>query len=130
MKVEDLRYKFNLMIEQQRPDLLNSVIGDIVLYLEEKEKKEIKMSSELRVGGRVVYHNSNGTAMPALVTAVWSETCINLVTVSIDDSKKDDYGRQVERYTSVPYKTNLPVHGNYFRFEEDEPNPYQAPQEV
>lgn len=88
------------------------------------EKKEVK------VGDVVVWHESNGTPLNAIVTAVWSQTCINVVIVSADDSKTDQYGRQTERRTSCGYKDQNKVHGFYWRYPEDEPNPYVPPQQV
>jgi len=85
---------------------------------------------EVHVGDTVVWHESDGKALKALVTAVWGPTCINLVVVSGDETKKDDYGRQIERRTSCSYKDQNRVHGFYWRFEEDEPNPYVPPAQV
>lgn len=79
------------------------------------------------VGGVVVWHDSKGTPYNALVTCVWGATCINLVVVSSDKSKEDSYGRQIERYTSQTHLGN--VHGNYWRFVDEEPTPYKAPVE-
>lgn len=84
----------------------------------------------VNVGDFVIWHDSKGRPHNALVTTVWSQTCINLVIVSGDDEKQDQYGRQIERYTSQPYKSLNSVHGNYWRFYGDEPNPYQAPTAV
>jgi hypothetical protein len=89
-----------------------------------EEKREVK------VGGHVIWHDSVGTPHDAVVTAVWSQTCINVVFVSGDESKQDSYGRQIERATSCSYKTTMNVHGFYWRFVDDEPNPYIAPQQV
>jgi hypothetical protein len=83
-----------------------------------------------QLGHAVIYHDPVGTPHDALVTAVWSPTCINVVFVSGDDTKQDPYGRQIERSTSIPHKSNSPVHGFYFRFADEEPNPYIKPQQV
>ena len=77
----------------------------------------------------VIWHDSVGKPHNALVTAVWSQNCINVVFVSDDANKQDNYGRQIERATSCNYKTQMNVHGFYWRFVEDEPNPYIAPEE-
>lgn len=37
--------------------------------------------------------------------------CVNLVYVSLDESKTDPYGRQVERKTSVPHTNDLHIEG-------------------
>jgi len=84
---------------------------------------------EAHVGDVVVWHDSVGTPHKALITAVWSKTCINVVFVSTDENKQDSFGRQIERATSCQYKTLSPVHGFYWRFEDEEPNPYVAPLE-
>lgn len=85
---------------------------------------------EVTLGSHVIWHEADGKACDALVTAVWSQTCINVVIVSPDESKRDDYGRQIERRTSCGYKTQNSVHGFYWRFPTDEPNPYVPPQQV
>lgn len=62
------------------------------------------MNTELRtvkVGEIVKFFNAEKKEQDALVTAVWSPTCINLVIVSLDENKTDCYGRQIERQTSV-----------------------------
>lgn len=85
---------------------------------------------EVHVGDVVVWHEADGKACNAIVTAVWSQVCINLVITSPDESKTDQYGRQIERRTSCSYKSQMHVHGWYWRFSEDEPNPYTPPQQV
>jgi hypothetical protein len=81
------------------------------------------------LGQLVIWHDSVGKSHHALVTAVWSKTCINVVFVSSDESRKDGYGRQIERQTSVQHKSIQP-HGFYWRFPDEEPNPYVPPQQV
>lgn len=63
---------------------------------------------EIEVGQQVVFVDSRRQWHQSLVTAVWSGSgsrvenpCINLVFVSGDTSKADQYGRQIERETSV-----------------------------
>lgn len=63
-----------------RKENMRKQIGDTVTFIDDKRKE----------------HN-------ALVTAVWSDTCINIVLVSDDESKTDQYGRQLERHTSVSH---------------------------
>lgn len=41
--------------------------------------------------------------------------CINLVYVSYDSSKKDPYGRQVERASSVQHQTQTTANGRFWR---------------
>jgi hypothetical protein len=91
---------------------------------------EKRMTKAPVLGDTVIFHDPIGTPHPALVTAVWGPTCINVVFVSGDDQKRDSYGRQIERATSIPHKDSTSVHGFYFRFEDEEPRPYVAPQQV
>jgi hypothetical protein len=79
------------------------------------------------VGEPVKWHDPRGVEHDALITAVWTPECVNLILVSGDESKTDQYGRQIERQTSSSYKDANRVHGFYWRFPEDEPNPYQPP---
>jgi hypothetical protein len=84
----------------------------------------------VNVGEVVVFHDAKGNPFNALVTAVWSQLpigCSNLVMVQDDESMKDQYGRQIVRQTSVSHKDNMHVHGYYWRFLDEEPNPYIAP---
>lgn len=74
-----------------------------------------------KVGEPVVYVNPVGLAHPALVTAAWGPTCINLVHVSSDAQKGDTYGRQTERQTSCSHASVVPVWGNYWRFADEAP---------
>lgn len=81
----------------------------------------------VEVSQTVVWHEPDATAFNALVTAVWTPTCINVVIVSGDTGKTDPYGRQIERRTSCTHKSKTAVHGNYWRFVDEEPNPVVAP---
>ena len=102
----------------------------------------------LDIGQQVVYHDSRNQPLTALVTAIWggqpleqdgsgypeaalvggkhSVPCINLVMVSPDKDRQDTYGRQIERETSVVHASDQPAHGCYWRFEDEEPNPFTA----
>ncbi len=67
------------------------------------------MNESPKVGSVVIFTDENRRDHNALVTAVWSPTCINLMRVSADESKTDVYGRQLERNTSVTrYTPNQP----------------------
>lgn len=50
----------------------------------------------LKLGETVVYCDECGVDHEALITAVWSQNCINVVYVSDIESKHDQYGRQLE----------------------------------
>lgn len=89
----------------------------------------MEQTREIHVGDVVVYHNPVAKAFNALITAVWSKTYINVVIVSGDDTKTDSYGRQIERVTSLNHKSSMAVHGNYWRFEDETPNPIAVPAE-
>lgn len=82
-----------------------------------------------KVGDVVVWHDPTGKPHNALVQAVWTPTCINVVVVSSDESKTDQYGRQIEHQTSSTHKSSQLVHGFYWRFPDEEPNPYVPPLE-
>lgn len=79
------------------------------------------------VGQVVVWHDPRGRAFNALVTCVWTATCLNLVIISDDEERKDAYGRQIERHTSQVHKSQVPVHGAYWRFWDETPNAYTPP---
>lgn len=82
---------------------------------------------EPQLGEAVVFCDPRGVDHDALITAVWGPDCINLVFVSGDESRKDSYGRQVERDTSVVHVSRSDVHGFYWRYKDEERNPYKAP---
>lgn len=84
---------------------------------------------EVHVGDIVIYTNPKGEDHNALVTAVWGAKCINLVYVSNNTSEGDGYGRQIKSESSSSYADVSRVHGNYWRFVEDEKVPYTPPVE-
>lgn len=49
--------------------------------------------------------------------------CINIVIVSPNVECKDQYGRQLERHTSVVYQSNSSAQGYCFRFASEKLNP-------
>lgn len=79
-----------------------------------------------RVGDVVIFCDSSSVDHNALITAVWTPTCVNVVHISSDESKKDQYGRQIERPTSVQRMADWTAHGNYFRFPDEEKKVHQA----
>ena len=87
-----------------------------------------EQTRELHVGDVVIYYNPVGKPFIALVTAVWSKTCLNVVIISPDESKTDTYGRQIERYTSLGWLgMGGQVYGNNWGFLDEQPNPIVAP---
>jgi hypothetical protein len=85
------------------------------------------MDRKLEIGSSIVYVDPHAEQHPALVTAVWGSMggmpgC-NLVYVVRDESKTDNYGRQIERSTSITHKTAQPAHGNYWMWADETPNP-------
>jgi len=88
------------------------------------------MEREIHIGDMVVFHDPKGDPHNSFVTAVWSAHCINVVFVSTDENRTDQFGRQIERESSVEHASILGVHGNCWRFP-DEPVPeYKPPLEV
>jgi hypothetical protein len=77
------------------------------------------MERERKVGTHVIFVDSRGNPLDALVTAWHSETCINVVFVSSDELRRDNYGRQIEREpTSVCHVSQNP-HGNYWKWPDE-----------
>lgn len=99
--------------------------------LKEKEQKsEFKTPA---IGDVVIYHDPKGQPFNAIVTCVWTGSpapLLNVVYVSGDDTRQDSYGRQIERSTSTMHKSQSMVHGAYWRWPEEEPNPRVAPAAV
>lgn len=48
----------------------------------------------------VVYFDAHRKPFPALITARWSDTCINVLFLSRDEKAVDPHGRQIDRETS------------------------------
>jgi len=94
-----------------------------------------------RVGDAVIYHDEHGVAHNALMTCIhgWETEgvaiedqmpCVNLLYVSGDENRQDNYGRQVERESSCVHKSmSGGVHGRYWRLAHEEANPYTEPGE-
>lgn len=81
----------------------------------------------VQVGDSVLFTEPNGTDRQALVTAVWSPSCINVVFVDGDEAKQDQYGRQIKRATSVSWAGSTGVaHGYIWRLP-GEPKPAYKP---
>lgn len=71
----------------------------------------------LLVGDVVTYCDEKGVEHNALVTIVHGNTaqsCINLVYLSSDETKRDSWGRQIEHASSVQKKSEFTAHGRYF----------------
>lgn len=90
-----------------------------------EEQKKVR-----QVGDVVIYVDPTGVQHNALVTAWWSNDCINVIFVVSDEAKKDSYGRQTEHATSVSRKSPNWPHGFYFMEVGEEPLPYTPPMAV
>ncbi len=72
----------------------------------------------VEVGDVVVFVDPFGKEYRALVTTVFGggeRPSVNVVYVSSDEAKTDQYGRQVERSTSVVHEGSQPAHGMYWK---------------
>ena len=70
---------------------------------------------QINVGDPVIFVDSQKRESNAIVTSEWGgctydddgnltwAPCINLVLVSLDETKMDSWGRQVERHSSVSH---------------------------
>lgn len=88
------------------------------------------MERQYKVGQQVKYVDERGNAHDALITVWWNgspgmtieaylsqygDPGCNLCFVTADSAKKDDYGQQIERRSSIVHKRKQPgVHGNYW----------------
>lgn len=57
--------------------------------------------SDVKVGDAVIYTDEVYVEHNAIVTSVHTPSYINCVYVGDDDAKRDPYGRQIERASSV-----------------------------
>lgn len=73
----------------------------------------------MKMGRLVEFVDEHGKSHEALVTAIFDNgdsekyptPSINVVFVSDDLTKHDQYGQQIERRTSVPHNSNQSAHG-------------------
>ena len=79
------------------------------------------MERNPKMGEAVVYVDPVGQAHPAIVTQPWSKDCVNVAFVTRDDKRRDPYGQQIERSTSLMHQSVVPVHGNYWRYVDETP---------
>jgi hypothetical protein len=82
-----------------------------------------------KVGDHVIFHDPVGKPFNSLITAVWGPQMINLIRVCDDETMTDSYGCQTTRNTSCGHASMMLVHGNYWRFPHEEPNPVAQPLE-
>ncbi len=77
----------------------------------------------VEIGDTVQFFDPYGKPHTALVTTIFTsghpgddgpKPSVNLVFVSDDETKTDQYGRQIERNTSVVHKSNQYAHGMYW----------------
>ena len=94
---------------------------------------ETDLEKEICVGSHVVYVDARAEQHNAIVTSVFGDhpyggtlPCVNVVFAA-EDGKHDQYGRQIERETSVVHSTVQPAHGCYWMWPGETPNPVQAP---
>jgi len=64
--------------------------------------------------GAQLVNQENWAKQEPSVEIPFSETCCNLVWISGDEMRKDSYGRQLIRESSVVHKGSQPAHGNYW----------------
>lgn len=76
-------------------------IGDTVELVDETGISHVALVTTLFTSG----HPGDGVASPSL----------NVVFVSADEAKHDQYGRQIDRRTSVPHETNQHAPGLFWR---------------
>lgn len=85
------------------------------------------------VGDAVIFHDAYGKPHNALITCVHGSfehsfrdhgiPCVNLIHVSGEQAKQDQYGRQTEHSSSAVHKSRQGAHGNYWRWPDEAPNP-------
>lgn len=66
------------------------------------------------IGQAVKVVDELGVKHDGLVTAVHGPECINALYLSSDPAKHDQYGRQVERLSSLQKQSQYTAHGRYY----------------
>ena len=105
------------------------------------------MKRRLEIGYMVTFIDSRRVEHPALITAIWGEPegeaipavpevgqeagvrwpCINLVFVTHDESRTDQYGRQIDRPTSIVHQSDNSAAGNCYRFPDEGIRSWEEP---
>lgn len=73
----------------------------------------------VEIGDAVVYVDPAGYEHEALITAIHGggeKPSLNLVFVVVDENSEDQYGRQINRATSVPERENQAANGNFWHY--------------
>lgn len=70
---------------------------------------------EVKPGIPVIYTDLKGVEHHALVTRVWNPELIDLVCVSADPRRTDQYGQQLQREKGVWLKAKSNAFGNFWR---------------
>ena len=78
------------------------------------------MEDELEIGDAVIYADPMGVTHNALITQVFphpggENPLLNVAYVSNNEKRRDTFGRQIERRSSVPHKDAHPIHGNWWK---------------
>lgn len=100
------------------------------------------MSEKLEIGSHIIFTDENFVDHHALVTAIWTGshayaedgfvprgdenmkmTSVNLVFVAGDKNRDDQYGRQIDRNTSILYKDGQGAGGFCWRFPDESKPP-------
>ncbi len=79
----------------------------------------------MNVRDSVIFADSMRVEHQALVTAVFTPDCINVVYVTGDETRTDQYGRQTVRETSVPRFNEANCFGRTFRAVDSEQPTYR-----
>jgi hypothetical protein len=102
----------------------------LAITIKTKRKENPMEAYKPKVSEVVEYRDELGNPHNALITCVWSDTCVNLVYLNPDEKAKDGYGRQTKFVTSVGRASESMVYGRYFRIPSDPVIPYKAPAQV
>jgi hypothetical protein len=96
--------------------------------------RESTMDEHITIGDQVIYTDPRGQDHDALITNAFStgnvitpSNSINVAYVSDDSSRTDQYGRQLERETSVQHQSVQTAHGRFWRFAGEEKKQDSAP---
>jgi hypothetical protein len=82
---------------------------------------EKTLKPSIAIGDAVEFVDPYGKSHNALVTSVFSvpgnltRPSVNVVYIADDETMTDQYGRQIERKTSVVHESNQAAHGMFWR---------------
>ncbi len=106
--------------------LVRAVLESVLPALRGNEaaESEAAMERKPKIGMHVVVFDEVGLRHEGLITADWGTTdefaTVNVLFCASDDTKQDNYGRQIERLSSCAHRSRTNAPGRFWIYPEEE----------